>query len=199
MFPRLERFLSALAVAAIVVTAVFWAYPPELRFPDPRPEAGVSTTHSVEPPAAAAPPAAPLPAPPQPDVPKSPARSEPPVQAAAVKPEEAGQGLPAVISTALREALPEASLSDEQLRELTESVQAFRESMQTLRETERTPENAERIRELTGRVEENRQRFETTAGMSINDFLRRTTTDGIDNDRREEGKVVLETLDGAGR
>jgi hypothetical protein len=132
-------------------------------------------------------------------VPKSPARSESPDQAAAVKPEETVQGLPAVISTALREALPEASLSDEQLRELTESIQAFRESMQTLRETERIPENAERIRELTGRVEENRQRFETTAGMSINDFLRRTTRDGIDNDRHEEDKVVLETLDGAGR
>ncbi len=199
MYPRLERFLAALAVAAIAVTAAFWAFPPELRFPDPRPEAGVSTTHSVEPLAAAAPTAAPLPAPPQSDLPKSPATSEPPVQAAAVQPEEAGQGLPAVISTALREALPEKSLSDEQLRELTESVQAFRESMQTLRDTDRTPENAETIRELTGRVEENRRRFEAAAGMSINEFLRRTTTDGIDNDRREEGKVVLETLDGAGR
>lgn len=199
MFPRLERFLAALAVAAIVVTAAFWAYPPELRFPDPRPEGGVSTTLSVEPPAAAAPPAAALPAPLQPDVPKSPARSEPPVQAAAVKPEEEGQGLPAVISTALREALPEASLSDEQVRELTDSVQVFRESMQTLRETERTPENAERIRELTGRAEENRQRFETTAGMSINDFLRHTATDGIDKDRREDDPAAPEAPARPGR
>jgi hypothetical protein len=104
-----------------------------------------------------------------------------------------------VISTALREALPEASLSDEQVRELTNSVQVFRESMQTLRETERTPENAERIRELTGRAEENRQRFETTAGMSINDFLRRTATDGIDNDRREDDQAAPEAPARPGR
>jgi transcriptional regulator with AAA-type ATPase domain len=100
---------------------------------------------------------------------------------------------------ALREKLPEASLSDDEIRELANNVLTFRESMQNLRETERTPENAERIRELMGRVEENRQRFETAAGMSINEFLRRTTTGGIDNDRHEKGKVVLETLDGAGR
>ncbi len=199
MFPRLERFLAALAVAAIAATAAFWAFPPELRFPDPRPGAAVPRPVPVEPPAAAAPSVAPLPVASQQDVPKSPARSEPPVQAATVKPEEAGQDLPAPISQALRDALPEASLSDDQIRELTESIQAFRESMRTLRETERTPENAERIRELTGRVEENRQRFETTAGMGINEFLRRTTAGGIDNDRREEDKVVLETLDGAGR
>jgi hypothetical protein len=104
-----------------------------------------------------------------------------------------------VISLALREALPEASLSDDEIRELANNVLTFRESMQTLRDTERTPENAERIRELMGRIEEDRRRFEAAAGKGINEFLRRTTADGIDNDRHEEGKAVLETVDGAGR
>jgi|GEM_PF-683833 hypothetical protein len=199
MYPRLERFLAAFAVAAIVVTAAFWAFPPELRFPDPKPETAVSWPVPVEAPAVAVPAVAPVPAPPPEHIPKPPARSELPVQSAAVKPEETGQGLPGVISQALREALPEESLSDEQVRELTESVQVFRGSMRTLQDTERTPENAERIRELMGRIEENRRRFEAAAGMSINEFLRRTTADGIDNDRHDEGEAILETVDGAGR
>jgi hypothetical protein len=199
MYPRLERFLATLAVAAIVVTAAFWAFPPELRFPDPKPEADVPRPEPVETPAAPAPSAAPLPAPPQTALPMPPAGSESPVQAAAIKPEETGEGMPSVISRALREALPAESLSDEQLRELTESIQTFRESMQTLREAERTAENAERIRELMGRIEENRRRFEAAAGMSINDFLQRTTTDGIDNDRREDDKTAPDTLARPGR
>jgi len=199
MYPRLERFLAAFAVAAIVVTAAFWAFPPELRFPDPRPETSVTMPVPVEAPAAAAPAAAPVPAPPPEEKAASPVPSEPPAPAAPSRPEEAGQDPAALIALALREKLPEASLSDDEIRELANNVLTFRESMQNLRETERTPENAERIRELMGRVEENRQRFETAAGMSINEFLRRTTTGGIDNDRHEKGKVVLETLDGAGR
>ncbi len=199
MYPRLERFLAAFAVAAIVVTAAFWAFPPELRFPDPRPETSVTMPVPVEAPAAAAPAAAPVPAPPPEEKAASPVPSEPPAPAAPSRPEEAGQDPAALIALTLREKLPEASLSDDEIRELANNVLTFRESMQNLRETERTPENAERIRELMGRVEENRQRFETAAGMSINEFLRRTTTGGIDNDRHEKGKVVLETLDGAGR
>ena len=42
MYPRLETFLAAFAVTAIAVTVAFWAFPPELRFPDLKPEAGVS-------------------------------------------------------------------------------------------------------------------------------------------------------------
>lgn len=199
MYPRLERFLAALAVAAIVATAAFWAFPPEMRFPDPRPDAAAPRPVPVEPPAAAAPAPAPVPAAPPEEKAAPPVPREPPAPAAPSRPEEAGQNPAAIIALALREKLPEASLSDDEIRELANNVLTFRESMQNLRETERTPENAERVRELLGRVEENRQRFETTAGMSINEFLRRTTTGGIDNDRREEGKVVLETLDGAGR
>ena len=48
MFPRRENFLAVFAVTAIVVTAAFWALPPELRFPEPRQEAGVSSASPVE-------------------------------------------------------------------------------------------------------------------------------------------------------
>ena len=109
------------------------------------------------------------------------------------------QRLPATLSLAIREKLPEVSLSDEDIRELTETIRTFRESMQSLREVERTPENADRIRELMGRVEEDRRQFEKTTGMSIAEFVQRTTTSGIDNGKPEEGKVVPETLDGPGR
>jgi transcriptional regulator with AAA-type ATPase domain len=109
------------------------------------------------------------------------------------------QRLPATLSLAIREKLPEASLSDEDIREMTETIRTFRESMQSLREVERTPENADRVRELMGRVEEDRRQFEKTTGMSIAEFVQRTTTSGIDNGKPEEGKGIPETLDGPGR
>jgi len=196
MYPRLERFLAVLALAAIVVTAAFWAFPPELRFPEPQPH-GISRDRPAEGPLAPVP-AAPVPAQPPADVAATPVRNEPPVAASAA-PEEAGPGLPAIVSLSLRERLPEASLSDEDIRELTETIQTFRESMRDLRETERTAENADRIRELTTRIEENRLRIEKTTGMSFNDFLRRMTTEGIDNDRREEDRSAVGAPDRPGR
>jgi len=196
MYPRLERFLAVLALAAIVVTAAFWAFPPELRFPEPQPH-GISRDRPAEGPLAPVP-AAPVPAQPPADVAATPVRNEPPVAASAA-PEEAGPGLRAIVSLSLRERLPEASLSDEDIRELTETIQTFRESMRDLRETERTAENADRIRELTTRIEENRLRIEKTTGMSFNDFLRRMTTEGIDNDRREEDRSAVGAPDRPGR
>ena len=197
MYPRLERFLAVLALAAIVVTAAFWAFPPELRFPEPQPQGGISRDPPAEGPLAPAP-AAPVPAQPPADIAAPPVRNEPPVAASAA-PEEAGPGLPAIVSLSLRERLPEASLSDEDIRELTETIQTFRESMRDLRETERTAENADRIRELTARIEENRLRIEKTTGMSFNDFLRRMTTEGIDNDRHEEERPAAGAPDRPGR
>jgi transcriptional regulator with AAA-type ATPase domain len=109
------------------------------------------------------------------------------------------QRLPATLTLAIREKLPEASLSDEDIRVLTETIGALRESMQSLREAERTPENADRIRELMGRIEEDRRKLEKTTGMSITEFVQRTTTGGIDNGKPEKGKMALETLDDPGR
>ena len=195
MYPRLERFLAAVAVTALVLTAAFWAFPPELRFPDPQPAPSPARPAPAEAPLASAP-SAPAPAPPPADVAAPPVRNEPPVAAA---PEETGPGLSATVSLSLRERLPEASLSDEDVRELTETIQSFRESMRGLRETERTAENADRIRELMARIEENRLRIEKTTGMSINDFLRRMTTEGIDNDRREEERPAAGAPDRPGR
>ena len=189
MFPRLEKFLAVFAVTAIAVTAAFWAFPPELRFPDPRPEAGFSSASPVEAPIEAAPPPASALTP----------QNEPPAPIGSNDSDEMWQRLSATLSFAIREKLPEASLSDEDIRELTETIRTFRESMQSLREMERTPENADRIRELMGRVEEDRRQFEKTTGMSIAEFVQRTTISGIDNGKPEEGKVVLETLDGPGR
>jgi len=208
MFPRLENFLAAFAITAIAVTAAFWAFPPELRFPDPRPEAGVSSASPVEAPIEAAPvptaPAlAPAPAsalaPPPDEVAARETKNEPPAPIVSNDSDEMWQRLPATLPLAIREKLPEASLSDEDIRELTETIGALRESMQGLREVERTPENADKIRELMGRIEEDRRQFEKTTGMSIAEFVRRTTTSGIDNGKREEGKGVPETLDGPGR
>jgi hypothetical protein len=193
MFPRLEKFLAVFAVTAIAVTAAFWAFPPELRFPDPRPEAGVSSASPVE-----APVEAPIEAAPAPASALAP-QNETPAPIVSNDSDEMWRRLPATLSLAIREKLPDASLSDEDIRELTETIRTFRESMQSLREVERTPENADRIRELMGRVEEDRRQFEKTTGMSIAEFVQRTTTSGIDNGKPEEGKVVLETLDGPGR
>ncbi|NPV04545.1 MAG: hypothetical protein HPY67_07425 [Syntrophaceae bacterium] len=198
MYPRLERFLAAVAVTALVLTAAFWAFPPELRFPDPHPATPPGRPAPAEAPLASAP-AAPAPAPPAADAAAPPVRNEPPVPVAAAAPEETGPGLSATVSLSLRERLPEASLSDEDVRELTETIQSFRESMRGLRETERTAENADRIRELMARIEENRLRIEKTTGMSINEFLRRMTTEGIDNDRREEERPAAGAPDRPGR
>jgi len=195
MFPRLENFLAAFAVTVIAITAVFWSFPPELRFPDLRQEAGVSSAGPVE----AAPAPAPVPTAP-PDEPSGrQTRNEPPAPIVSNDSDEMWQRLPAILPLAIREMLPEASLSDEDIRELTETIGALRESMQSLREIERTPENADRIRELMGRIEEDRKRFEKTTGMSIAEFVKRTSTGETDNAKREEDKGILETLDGPGR
>jgi hypothetical protein len=173
MFPRLENFLAAFAVTAIAVTAAFWAFPPELRFPDPRPEAGVSSASPVEAPIEAAPAPASALAPPPDEFVARETKNEPPAPIVSNDSDEMWQRLPATLSLAIREKLPEASLSDEDIRELTETIRTFRESMQSLREVERTPENADRIRELMGRVEERRRQFEKTTGMSIAEFVQR--------------------------
>jgi hypothetical protein len=192
MFPRLENFLAVFAVTAIAVTVAFWAFPPELRFPDPRPEAGVSSASPVEAPIEAAPtPASALTPPPDEFVARE-TKNEPPAPIVSNDSDEMWQRLPATLSLAIREKLPGASLSDEDIRKLTETIRTFRESMQSLRDVER-------IRELMGRVEEDRRQFEKTTGMSIAEFVQRTTTSGIDNGKPEEGKVVPEPLDGPGR
>jgi hypothetical protein len=195
MFPRLENFLAVFAVTAIAVTAAFWAFPPELRFPDPRPEAGVSSASPVE----AAPDAAPSLTPPPVEFAVRETKNEPLAPIASNDSDEMWQRLPATLPLSIREKLPEVSLSDEDIQGLTETIRTFRESMQSLRDVERTPENADRIRELMGRVEEDRRQFEKTTGMSIAEFVQHTTTSGIDNGKPEEGKGILETLDGPGR
>jgi len=199
MYPRLETFLAAFAVTAIAVTVAFWAFPPELRFPDLKPEAGVSVANPVEAPVEAAPAPASALAPPPDELSVRQTRNEPPAPIVSNDSDEMWQRLPATLSLAIREKLPEASLSDEDIRELTETIRTFRESMQSLREVERTPENAERIRELMGRIEEDRRKFEKTAGMSIAEFVQRTTTVGTDNGKPEEGKTVPESPDDTGR
>ena len=199
MFPRLENFLAAFAVTAIAITAAFWAFPPELRFPDPRPEAGVSSASPVEGPVEAAPDAAPVLAPPPDEFVARETKNEPPAPIVSNDSDEMWQRLPATLSPTIREKLPEASLSDEDIRELTETIRTFRESMQSLREAERTPENADRIRELMGRVEEDRRRFEKTTGMSMAEFVQRTTTSGIDNTHREEVSGVPKSPEGSER
>jgi hypothetical protein len=199
MYPRLENFLAAFAVMTIAVTAAFWAFPPELRFPDPRPEAGVSSASPVESPVEAAPAAAPVLTPPPDEFVVRETKNEPPSPIVSNDSEELWQRLPATLSLAIREKLPEASLSDEDIRELTETIRTFRESMQSLREVERTPENADTIRELMGRVEEHRRQFEKTTGMSMAEFVQRTTTGGNDNGNRGEGTLVPETSGGSGR
>jgi len=199
MYPRLENFLAVFAVTAIAVTAAFWAFPPELRFPDPRPEAGVSSASPADASIEAAPALAPVPSPPPDELTALEMQNEPPVPSVASDPAETGQSLPAILSPALREKLPEASLSDEDIKALVETIQVLRESMQSLRGVERIPENADRIRELMARIEENRRQFEKATGISIAEFVQRMTASGIDNDKRDENKVVLETLDGPGR
>jgi len=199
MFPRLENFLAVFAVTAIVVTAAFWAFPPELRFPEPRQEAGVSSASPVEAPIEVFPAPASALAPPPDEFVARETKSEPPSPIVSNDSDEMWQRLPATLSLAIREKLPEASLSDEDIRELTETIGALRESTQSLREVERTPENADRVRELMGRVEEDRRRFEKTTGMSIAEFVRRTTTGGNDNANRVEGTTVPETPEASGR
>ena len=199
MYPRLETFLAAFAVTAIAVTVAFWAFPPELRFPDLKPEAGVSVANPVEAPVEAAPAPASALAPPPDELSGRQARNEPSAPIVLNDSDEMWQRLPATLPPAIREKLPEASLSDEDIRVLTETIGALQESMQSLREVERTPENADRIRELMGRIEEDRRNFEKTAGMSIAEFIRRTTTVGTDNGKPEEGKMAPETPDDPGR
>ena len=199
MFPRLENFLAAFAITAIAVTAAFWAFPPDLRFPDPRPEINVSSAGPIEAPVEAAPTQVPVPSPPPDDVPLRETKNAPPAPIVSNDADELWQRLPAILSPAIREKLPEASLSDEDIRELTETIGALRESMQSLREMERTPENADRIRDLMGRIEEDRRRFEKKTGMGIAEFVRRTTTGGNDNANRDQGTLVPETPEGSGR
>jgi hypothetical protein len=199
MFPRLENFLATLAISAIAVTAALWAFPPDLRFPDPSPESGVSSASPADASVEAAPALAPVLSPPPDELTALEMQNEPPVPIVASDPAETGQSLPAILSPALREKLPEASLSDEDIKVLVETIQILRESMQSLREVERIPENADRIRELMARIEENRRQFEKATGISIAEFVQRMTASGIDNDKRDENKVVLETLDGPGR
>jgi hypothetical protein len=199
MFPRLENFLAALAITAIACTAAFWAFPPELRFPDPRPEAGVSSASPVEAPIAASPTPAPVPSVLPDEFTARETKNVPPAPIVSTDADDVWQRLPATLSLTIREKFPEASLSDEDIRELTATLRTLRESIQRLREVERTPENADRIRELMGRIEEDSRQFEKTTGMSVAEFVRRSTTSGIDNGKQEEGKGILETLDGPGR
>ncbi len=203
MFPRLENFLAAFAIMAIAITAAFWAFPPELRFPDLRPEAGVSNASPVEAPVETADEAAPTPssalAPPPDEFAARNTKDETRVPIVSNNSDGMWQRLPVTLSPAIREILPEVSLSDEDIRELAETIRTLRESMQSLREAERTPENADRVRDLTGRIEEDRRQFEKITGMGIAEFVRRTTSGGTDNTNREEGSGVPETPEGSER
>lgn len=64
--------------------------------------------------------------------------------------DEMWQRLPATLSLAIRETLPEASLSDEDIRELTEIIRTFRGIDAESSGGGADPENANRIRELMG-------------------------------------------------
>lgn len=200
MFPRATLYLAAPAAAAIAVTTVFWIFAPELRFADPKPKITVARTGMSVHPAGTAIAPAPLPAQPYYDEAQDrEARSEQASPIVGNNQDEIRQGFPETLSHAIRQKLPETELSDEDIQELVEAIGILRKSMQSLREMERIPENAAAIRDLMNHIEANHRRFEKTTGMSTAEFVRRTTTNGIDNGRRNEDTVALETLDGPGR
>jgi len=94
----------------------------------------------------------------------------------------------------IRKKLTGARLSEGDTRELIDTIRDMQASLVSLRETRRTPENAADIKALAGRIEESSQRIQEMTGMSAAEFLNRLTMEGIDNDKPEEGAVVLEYL-----
>ena len=100
-----------------------------------------------------------------------------------------------MLALSVREKIPGVQLSEKEFRGLAEDIRIMHETFAGLRETRRTPENAADIKVLAGRLEESSRRIQGVTGMSAAEFLNRLTTEGIDNDKPEEGDVVLEYLD----
>jgi len=99
-----------------------------------------------------------------------------------------------MLTMSIRKKLTGARLSEGDTRELIDTIRDMQASLVSLRETRRTPENAADIKALAGRIEESSQRIQEMTGMSAAEFLNRLTMEGIDNDKPEEGAVVLEYL-----
>jgi len=99
-----------------------------------------------------------------------------------------------MLALSIRKKLTGARLSEGDTRELIDTIRDMQASLVSLRETRRTPENAADIKALAGRIEESSQRIQEMTGMSAAEFLNRLTMEGIDNDKPEEGAVVLEYL-----
>ena len=124
--------------------------------------------------------------------------SEEPLQVESMErndPELFRRNIEDTLALSVREKIPGVRLSEKEIRGLAEDIRTMRETFAVLRETRRTPENAADIKVLAGRLEENSRRIQEVTGMSAAAFLNRLTTDGIDNDKPEEGEVVLEYLD----
>lgn len=124
------------------------------------------------------------------------------IQVAAV--EENAPNLPRknveeMLALQVRDRIPEARLSGEEIRKLAEEILVMRETLEILRRIPRTPDNTAEITVLKGRLDERNQRIQELTGMSTAEFLNRLTTEGIDNDETDKGELVLEYLDSPDR
>jgi hypothetical protein len=99
------------------------------------------------------------------------------------------------LAATIREKIPEARLSDRDVRDLTRDIRTLRDSLQAASETERRLDNAEALKDARGRIDWTQQIFRETTGLTVAEFIQRVREEkGIDHDASEDEEVVFEYI-----
>ena len=99
------------------------------------------------------------------------------------------------LSSTIREKIPEARLSERDLRNLTQNIRTLRESLQDLSTMDRSRENAEFLKNIRSQVDWTHEIFRETAGFSVAEFIQRVRDEkGIDHDQPDDEEVVVEYI-----
>ena len=108
---------------------------------------------------------------------------------------ELDDGIYSMVSEAIRNDFPELNLSQSELLDLSETIAQLRNALGNLRNTERTDENFSTFRQLEDIRDKAIWDFERITGMSLQEFLLRAPADGgLDNEKFDDEKIILEPL-----
>jgi len=95
----------------------------------------------------------------------------------------------------IREWIPEARLSERDLRNLTRNIRTLREALQDLSMLDRSRENAESLKNIRSQIEWTHEIFRETTGFSVAEFIERVRDEkGIDHDQPDDEEVVVEYI-----
>jgi len=112
-------------------------------------------------------------------------------------PESFWSGIQEILSSTIREKIPEARLSETDLRNLTRNIRTLRESLQDLSSMDRSRENSEILKNIRSQMDWTHEIFRETTGFTVAEFIQRVRDEkGIDHEQPddEEEEVVVEYI-----